>query len=216
MFDKEVKVRIGETEIGKCVSTNVDILGNVFILGLTGSGKSVLINTLIENVISDNDQHLFRLCYIHPFSKYFFKADKKYLLNDKGLASTKKDIKKLLKILWKEIKRRKSNQIFPKILVFCDESSELKTFVKKFEKLLKYGQNVGVYFIFASQLISWFSEGALKNINSKILFRMFDGRTADEFIRTGEATKLKMGEYFYKCRNWDIVKCKPVNFIAKR
>ena len=149
-------------------------------------------------------------------SKYFFKADKKYLLNDKALASTKKDIKKLLKFLWKEIKRRKSNQVFPKILVFCDESSELKTFVKKFEKLLKFGQNVGIYFIFAAQQIYWVSEEMLKHINSRILFRMFDGRTADEFIRTGEATKLKMGEYFYKCRNWDIVKCKPVNFVAKR
>ena len=216
MFDKDVILKIGETETGERVSTNVDVLGNVFVLGMTGSGKSVLMNKLIENVIADNDQRLFRLCYIHPLSKYFFKADRKYLLNDKALASTKKDIKKLLKILWKEIKRRKSNQTFPKILVFCDDSIELEDFMKKLEKLLKFGQNVGVYFIFASQLISWFSEGALKNINSKILFRMFDGRTADEFIRTGEATKLKMGEYFYKCRNWDIVKCKPVNFVIKK
>jgi S-DNA-T family DNA segregation ATPase FtsK/SpoIIIE len=62
----DLTINIAKDEYGKDLVINLDVIKNLLVSGITGSGKSVLLHKIISTLISNNDPEILRFILIDP------------------------------------------------------------------------------------------------------------------------------------------------------
>ena len=213
-----VKISIGTDETNKFISEDINNIGNLFIYGGSGSGKSVWIRQTIQNVVTEIPQDLFRICYINPWGKHFLPVETKYLFNGKAVSDCLEDTNILFDEILTEIEtREKTKNNLPKILIFCDDVDSKIFSLSKLEKILEKGVKNGVYTVISSQTVNWLSSEIIGYFKSKLFFWHYNTENIDKFGNViSELSNIKPFEYFYQKGNLAPIKCTPLEMNIKR
>lgn len=212
MKEKEVKFIIGKTEMGKLVFDDIKSIGNIFVCGGSGSGKSVWMNKVIKIFGIESYKQIVKVCYINHWGKNFLPIDKKYLFNDNSVADCRAEVDRFLDDVLTEIDRRRKVKVnFPKILIFGDGVCAEDFTLAKLYKVLTYGKDVGVFVIISSQSAHWLSDKILACFDSRILFWHYDKESADKTIKLDNTEQIKPWRYVFQNGQGKKYFCKPIN-----
>jgi energy-coupling factor transporter ATP-binding protein EcfA2 len=180
-FTNNFSVPVGFTYNNKnvCIDFKKDT-SHLLIAGTTGSGKSVILKTILIGLANKNDpKDVVAILIDHKGGETF--NDIKELKHIYNISTDLNydDNARTLKLLYAELKRREMNfnkQKFPELFVFIDEFQELLKNtdgdIKSIESIATLGRSLGVHLIIATQKPAGIiSKTLLANIGVKIAFK---------------------------------------------
>ncbi len=163
---------LGIDVTGKAVVADLDRMNGLIVGGRTGSGKSVLIDNIIANILCKADPHEFKLALIDPKQVEFTRYKRLPHLYA-PIANNKEDTINILEGLLAEAKRRveilesvgksfkeynaSTGEKLPHIAIIADEiadfiiTSAKNKFIKTLVDLVSMGSKCGIYVIIATQ-----------------------------------------------------------------
>jgi len=217
---------LGKDISGKTVLADLDTMPHLLVAGTTGSGKSVMINTILTSLLFKNSPSTLKLILIDPklveLKPY---DDIPHLLTpvingpEKTLSALKwciNEMERRLKILSdvnrrdiSEYNRLKQEETMPYIVIVIDELSDLMAAASRdlensIVRLAQKSRAVGIHLILATQrpdanVIT----GLIKaNVPSRIAFRTNDQINSRVIIdQMGAEKLLGKGDMLYKAAN---------------
>lgn len=166
------EVCLGVDVTGKATVADLDRMHGLIIGGCTGSGKSVLVDNIIANILCRANPHEFKLALIDPKMVEFGRYKSLPHLYA-PVANNTEDTMNILESLSEEAKRRlailesaeksfkeynaSAEEKLPHIAVIADEiadfmiSSSKNRFIKAITDLVNSGSQCGIYVIIATQ-----------------------------------------------------------------
>ena len=211
MKEKEINLIIGRTETEELLF-NINSIGNLFVCGGSGSGKSVWMNEVIKTFDIESNEQIVKVCYINHWGKNFLPIDKKYLFNENSVADCREEVDRFLDDILIEIYRRRKVKVnFPNILIFGDGVCVGDFTLAKLYKVLTYGKDIGVFVIISSQSAYWMSDKMLDCFDSRILFWHYDKESANKAIKLENKVQIKPWRYVFQDRQGKKYFCKPIS-----
>ncbi len=218
----KVPVLLGASSTGGFIVDDLDRIGHLLIGGSSGSGKSVLLDTIIlgvlykkapidvqlilidTNVLNLNVYNGIPLLLIPVITE----SNKAIAAIHWLLAEAKHRSKILAEAIKKDIddyNEEPGNAAFPHITVVIDEISPIidydNSIIEDIQYLAQAGKALGIHLIISTQMVN--SRGIKKikdSISARVVFNVFSESESKQFLGVSGAEKLQgIGDMLYKC-----------------